>query len=38
MRWTLDHVFVTEEFRLKKLERLPKIGSDQFPIFVELVL
>jgi endonuclease/exonuclease/phosphatase (EEP) superfamily protein YafD len=38
MRWPLDHVLVTEEFRLKKLERLPKIGSDHFPLFVELVL
>lgn len=38
MRWPLDHVFVTEEFKLKKLELLPKIGSDHFPIFVELVL
>lgn len=38
MRWPLDHIFVTEEFRLKRLERLPKIGSDHFPIFIELVL
>lgn len=38
MRWPLDHVFVTKDFRLKQLERLPKIGSDHFPIFVELVL
>lgn len=38
LRWPLDHVFVTDEFRLKTLERLPKIGSDHFPIFVELVL
>jgi endonuclease/exonuclease/phosphatase (EEP) superfamily protein YafD len=38
MRWPLDHIFVTKEFRLKKLERLPKIGSDHFPIFAELVL
>ncbi|TXD81948.1 hypothetical protein ESY86_15915 [Subsaximicrobium wynnwilliamsii] len=38
MRWPLDHIFVTEEFRLKKLERLTKIGSDHFPIYVELVL
>lgn len=37
-RWPLDHVFVTEEFRFKTMERLPKIGSDHFPIFVELVL
>lgn len=38
MRWPLDHVFVTEEFQLKKIERLPKIGSDHFPIYVELIL
>ncbi|SRX54815.1 endonuclease/exonuclease/phosphatase family protein [Aequorivita sp. CIP111184] len=38
MKWPLDHVFVTKEFRLKKLERLPKIGSDHYPIYVELVL
>ncbi|WP_239541185.1 endonuclease/exonuclease/phosphatase family protein [Cryomorpha ignava] len=37
-RWPLDHVFVTDEFRLKTLERLPEMGSDHFPIFVELVL
>lgn len=38
MRWPLDHVFVTKEFRVAELERLPKIGSDHFPIYVELVL
>ena len=38
MKWPLDHIFVTEEFRLKKLERLPKIGSDHYPMYVELVL
>lgn len=38
MRWPLDHVFVTKEFSLIELERLPKIGSDHFPIFVELQL
>lgn len=38
MRWPLDHVFVTKDFRLKQLERLPRIGSEHFPIFVELVL
>ncbi len=37
-RWPLDHVFVTKEFQLRKLERLPNIGSDHFPIYVELVL
>jgi len=38
MRWPLDHVFVTKEFKLHKLERLPKIDSDHFPIYVELEL
>lgn len=38
MRWPLDHIFVTKEFKLKKLQRLPDIGSDHFPIYVELVL
>ncbi|WP_048330892.1 endonuclease/exonuclease/phosphatase family protein [Bizionia psychrotolerans] len=38
MRWPLDHIFVTEEFHLNKIERLSKIGSDHFPIYVELVL
>jgi len=38
MKWPLDHVFVTEEFGLKTLERLPDIGSDHYPLYVELVL
>lgn len=38
MRWPLDHVFVTKEFSLNALERMDYIGSDHFPIYVELVL
>ncbi len=38
LRWPLDHVFVTEEFQLKSLERLRDVGSDHFPVYVELVL
>ena len=38
MRWPLDHVYVTKEFRLKAFERLDAIGSDHFPIYVELIL
>ncbi len=38
MRWPLDHVFVTKQFHLQKLERLSYIGSDHYPIYVELVL
>jgi len=38
MRWPIDHIFVTKEFSLQRLEKLPKIGSDHYPIYVELVL
>lgn len=37
MKWPLDHVFVTQEFRLQKIERLEEFGSDHYPIFVKLV-
>lgn len=38
MRWPLDHIFLTKEFSLVKLERMPDIGSDHFPIYAEVVL
>ncbi|NVO31087.1 endonuclease/exonuclease/phosphatase family protein [Hymenobacter lapidiphilus] len=38
MRWPLDHLFVTKEFRLARLQRLPDIGSDHFPLLAEVVL
>lgn len=38
MRWPLDHLFVTRQFRVGRLERLPDIGSDHFPLLAELVL
>lgn len=37
-RWPLDHYFVTEEFSLLKLERLPEFNSDHFPMYAEFVL
>ncbi len=36
LRWPLDHVFVSSHFRLRRLELLPPIGSDHFPILVDL--
>ncbi len=35
VRWPLDHVFVSDHFRLRKVERMPSVGSDHFPMFVE---
>jgi endonuclease/exonuclease/phosphatase (EEP) superfamily protein YafD len=35
-RWPLDHLFHTDHFTLVRVERLPSIGSDHFPILVEL--
>ena len=31
LRWPLDHIFFTEDFRLVRLERMGFIGSDHFP-------
>lgn len=37
-RWPLDHVFHSKDFTLVDLKRLEPMGSDHFPIMVELVL
>ena len=36
LRWSLDHVFHSIDFALVKMERLPHIGSDHFPVYVVL--
>ncbi len=36
LRFPLDHIFHSEHFRLVRLERLQKFGSDHFPLFIEL--
>ncbi len=38
LRYPLDHVFHTPEFRLVELTLLPDVGSDHFPVLVELSL
>jgi endonuclease/exonuclease/phosphatase (EEP) superfamily protein YafD len=38
LRWPLDHVFCSSHFELCALERLPDIGSDHFPILIEVQL
>lgn len=38
IRYPLDHVFHSHHFRLVRLERLPPIGSDHFPMLIELRL
>jgi endonuclease/exonuclease/phosphatase (EEP) superfamily protein YafD len=36
LRWPLDHLFHSPEFRLVSLDRLAPIGSDHFPILAVL--
>lgn len=38
LRWPLDHIFCSGHFRVCKMKRLSGIGSDHFPILVELYL
>ena len=36
MRWPLDHIFHSSDFKLIKIRRLKSIGSDHFPIYINL--
>jgi endonuclease/exonuclease/phosphatase (EEP) superfamily protein YafD len=37
-RWPLDHVFCSSHFYLNHLKRMPSIGSDHFPMLIEVSL
>lgn len=36
LRWPLDHVFFSDDFRLVEMQILSGVGSDHFPVMVEL--
>lgn len=38
LRYPLDHVFHSADFRLVQLERLRYVGSDHFPVCITLSL
>ena len=38
MRWPLDHLFASEEFRLVKMEVGKDVNSDHFPLYAKLSL
>lgn len=38
MRWPLDYVYTSSQFRVLAIERLPPFGSDHFPFYVQLAL
>lgn len=33
LRWPLDHVFISDHFRVRALKRLTYVGSDHFPMY-----
>ena len=38
VRFPLDHVFISPEFRLVEMRVLDNVGSDHFPVFIEVSL
>ena len=38
MRWPLDHLFISDEFRFGEMHRGEKVGSDHFPFYAAIYL
>lgn len=38
MRWPLDYVFLSSQFKVLAVDRLPGFGSDHFPYYVQVAL
>ena len=38
IRFPLDHIFISDHFEITGIKRLPKFGSDHFPMFLGLKL
>ncbi|HIG76207.1 MAG TPA: endonuclease [Bacteroidetes bacterium] len=38
LRYPLDHVFHSDDLALVEIERLPSVGSDHFPMLIELAV
>ncbi len=38
VRWPLDYVYTSQHFSVVDIERLPKFGSDHFPLLTKLAL
>jgi len=38
LRWPLDHIFISNDFRLQSVKRCEDINSDHFPLYTNLTL
>ena len=38
MRWPLDHLFISDDFRFGSMKRGEKVGSDHYPFYATIYL